>query len=159
MSIKPWVNVGDPDKLAIRCRIELNKGWLDINDGERYKLESSSLSDSAVTWRKKELQSQYLPGTWVLSAVKDNIVENVTVWVIGEDHYAMTSAVRKLTDAFDQLYYSMWWKIDTDEFAWHCQLADYQITADRDLRHASMCKVVARVPRYPEVEHTPGRMF
>lgn len=155
----PWVNTGNPDLLPVRCRIDVNGSWMDINDGQHYVLEASTMQDFQVQWRKKEVQSPYLPGTWVVQAVKDNVQENLVVWVRGSDHYEMTTYLHRLTDALDQLYYAIWWKVDTDEFAWHCQVADYQVSSDRDLRHASICKVSAKVPRYPEVEHTEGRMF
>ena len=155
----PWVNVGDPDTLPIRCRIDTGGQWMDINDGKHYNLEASTLSEASVQWRRKEVQSPYLPGTWVVNAVKDNVLENLVVWVSGDDHYEMSQHLYRLTDALDQLYYAIWWRVDTDEYAWHCQVSDYQIVSDRDLRHASVCKVVAKVPRYPEVEHAEGRMF
>lgn len=155
----PWVNTGDPDRLPVRCRIDSGGTWLDINDGRNYTLASDALSDYNVQWRKKEVQSPYLPGTWVVQAVKDNVVENLVLWVRGSDHYEMTTKLRKVTDALDQLYYAIWWKVDTDEYAWHCQVADYQVSSDRDLRHASICKLTAKVPRYPEIEHSEGRVF
>lgn len=146
-----WVNFGDKDQLRVMAKVSTPTGWLNLNDGGRYRLEASALAEQSATFRRREIQSPHLPGTWLVSAVPENITEPVSIWVNEFDHYALHKALQALRDAFTQAYYVMHWQIEQHEFAWNCQLADYQIDSSKDLRHATMAKFTARVPRHPEV--------
>ena len=145
-----WVNFGDNDQLRITAKVSVPDGWLNINDGKRYRLERSALAEQQATFRRREIQSPHLPGTWLVSAQPENITEPVSIWVNEFDHYALHKALSALTAAFTQPYYVMHWQIEQHEFAWNCQLADYQIDSNADLRHATMAKFTVRVPRHPE---------
>lgn len=152
MSDTPWRNTGRKGYLPVRCQISTPTGMLNVNDGKRYRLEDSTMSESSVTWRRKEVQSPFIEGTFLVDAVRENVQENLTVWVEEFDHYSLELAVRDLTDAVSQLNYYIHWTVDTVEFVWRCQTADYSIQADKNLRHATMSKVACRINRLPEVE-------
>ncbi len=148
-----WVNFGDKDTMRVSARVSIPTGWLDINDGRRYRLEQSTLSEESVTYRRREISSPHLPGTWLIDAQPENVTEPVSVWVNEFDQYALYKALQALRDAFSQPYYVMHWQIEQHEFAWNCQLADYQINSSKDLKHATMAQFTARVPHHPDVVH------
>lgn len=162
MSI-PNVWKGEPtDDLIIRCRITTPDGWMDLNNHDSYELEAESLGNRQVTHRKQEASNPYVPGTWVVSAVPDNVVETVSLWVRGQNHYELSQRVMALEDAFSQLQFYMQWSVEDRLMTWFCQVADYQINTQREFQHATMAKFVAQVPRYPALmentEVIPGTM-
>ena len=106
-----------------------------------------------MTHRRREITSPHVPGNWLISAQPDNVTENVVVWVNEFDHFALWKAVDALEVAFTQPQFIMRWQVDQHEWAWSCQLADYQITTDQPLMHATMAKFTVRVPRHPQVVH------
>lgn len=150
---KSWINFGEQDTLRVSAAVSTPTEWLDLNDGVRYTLEASTLNDRSVTHRRREITSPHVPGNWLISAQPDNVTENVVVWVNEFDHFALWKAVDALEVAFTQPQFIMRWQVDQHEWAWSCQLADYQITTDQPLMHATMAKFTVRVPRHPQVVH------
>lgn len=159
MQVPPWVNHGDQDTLPIRAQVSLDGGWLDINDQTRYTLEASTLSERSATFRRKEISSPHLDGTFLVSAAADNITENVSIWVKEFDQFALQLALDKLRRAFTQPYFAMRWQVDVHEFAWNCQLADYSVSTSRDMMHATIAQFTAKVPRNPESFHLQGGLL
>lgn len=155
----PWLNVGDPHELPVRTQVSVGGAWMDINDGRKYTLELSTLGDRSATFRRKEISSPHLDGTWLVSATAENITENVSIWVKEFDHFALQLALEELRKAFTQPYYAMRWQVDVHEFAWNCQLADYSITTSRDMMHATIAQFTAKVPRHPESFHLQGGLL
>lgn len=144
-----WINTGDELDLRVSCSILSPSGWMDLNDGRRYTLEGSALAQQAQTFRRVEVSNNHTPGSYLVSAQPENVVEQVSLWVREFDHYALQMALNELREAFTQTYYLMRWQIEQHEFAWQCQLADFTITAQREFRHATMAKFDAKVPRHP----------
>lgn len=159
MRPKPWVNFGQNGQLPTTAVVSVPTGWLNLNDGKRYTLEATTLNSRSVGHRRQEITSPHIPGTWLVSAQPENVVETVVIWVNEFDHYALYKAVQDLEDAFSQWYFVMRWQIDQHEWAWSCQLSDYQVDTDRDLLHATMAKFTVRVPRHPEVVHALAGMI
>lgn len=159
----PTVWKGEPtDDLTVRCRMTTEAGWLDLNDHFGYELEADTMNNRQVTHRKQEVQNPYVPGTFVVSSVPDNVIETVSVWVRGQNHYEMGKNIEVLEYAFSQLQYYMQWVVENHMVTWFCQVADYQVNTQREYRHARLAKFVAQVPRYPtfmeNTEVIPGTM-
>lgn len=157
----PWK--GEPSSdLLVRARVSTSQGWLDVNDHYGYELEADTLNNRQVSHRKQEVQHPYVPGTFVVSSVAENVTETVSIWVRGQSHYEMGQRIAALEDAFSQLQYYMEWIVENHLTTWFCQVADYQINTQREYRHARVAKFVAQVPRYPTVmqsaEVIPGTM-
>lgn len=149
MSITPWVQAGNPDVLRVRVELSTSKGWLNINDHDAYELEAETRSTRQVTHRRQETSSPYVPGTFVINAVPENINETISVWVRGPSHHDLATRIDSLTNALTQPQFYVRWTVEDHTETWLCQIADYTITSQRELTHATVAKVSANVPRYP----------
>jgi len=153
----PWKGSGrsaSGSTLVLRCKISLPGypgGWLDINDHLGYELHADTLSGSQMRHRRQTASSAYLPGEFTITAVPENVDENVSVWVTGDTHHQMMQNLYQLQDAFSQLMFVMSWVIEDHAFWWSCQVADYQIQTQRELWHAKRTRITATVPRAPTV--------
>ena len=147
--IKPWDDSGSDTPLIVRASVSSPTGWIDLNDHERYELEATSRNNRSVKFRRQEVTSPYLPGTWLINAVPDMISEVVSVWVRGTSHFDLTRNVSALEDAFSQLSFTIRWATDDSYEEWMCQLSDYTIATQREYQHARVAKFTAEVPRYP----------
>lgn len=122
---------------------------LDISDNERYRLAGDTLGTRQVSWRKQEVQSPYVPGSWVTSAVPETIRETVSVYVYGSTPAELRLMLDRITECFSQLRYFLAWEVDDDSYVWSCQVADYTIDTRREFQHSIMALTTFQVPRYP----------
>ena len=136
-------------KLRLGARITSSSGWLDLNDGETYQLEASSFADRAVSWRKREVQSDYVEGTFVTNAVRENVVEALSVWVRADTYYELEKARERLEDALCQLTFRIAFRTTDATRYWDCTVADYTVATQREFMHSRLCLVKAQVPRHP----------
>jgi hypothetical protein len=139
---------GQP-RLKIGARMTTNMGWLDLNDGP-YRLEASAFAERTVSWRKREVQSDYVEGTFIVNAVRENVTETLNVWVRGETHYELAMARERLEDALCQLTYRISFRTSDVTRYWECSVADYTVATQREFQHACIALVRATVPRHPE---------
>ncbi len=138
------------DEYVVRCAVTRPGGsLLDISDNERYRLEAATLGTRQVTWRKQEATSSYVPGSWVVSAVPETIMETVGVWVYGATPAELRLTLDRLTECFSQLRFFLAWEVEDDSFVWSCQVADYTVDTRREFQHATMALATFQVPRYP----------
>lgn len=137
-------------KLRIGARISTNLGWLDLNDGVSYKLEAGSFAERAISWRKREVTSDYVEGAFLVNAVRDNVAEALNVWVRGETYYDLGLARKRLEDALCQLSYQLSFRTTDATRYWDCTVADYVVTTTREFTHARIALVKATVPRHPD---------
>lgn len=135
--------------LSIRCSVQTPDGLLDINDRNVYRLEASSIGSSQVTYRRQQATSPYVPGTYTVNAVPETITEVVGVYVYGNDHYDLRKLLERLTAAFTQMVYTVFWEVENDSYAWRCEIADYTVDTRREFRHSTMALATFQVPRYP----------
>jgi len=136
--------------LSVSCRITTPEGTMEINDGIYYTLADTSFAASAQQWRRQDIQSPYLDGTYTVSAVRENVSINVSVYVNGVDHGDMERKLKRLTDAFTQFRYMMTVTRDDHIVTRDCQVADYQIDSRREFQHAKMCLATFTVPAHPQ---------
>lgn len=140
------------NQLQVSGKIETPTGWLDLDDGIAYEFEATAFGERGVTWRKQEVTSPFIEGTFVTGAVRENVLEQVNVYVRGESHSQLAQRVKRLTDAFGQLSYRMMLRFDDVARYWDCQPADYTVVTQREFVHARMALVRAQVPRLPAEE-------
>lgn len=138
--------------ISITCKIASPTGWLDLNDGRRYQLEKSSFGESSTTWRKREVTSDYVEGTYVVNAVRENVVETLSVWIYGETYYDVEAAEARLVEAISQLSYQLMFRTNNSASYYDCTVGDYQTTASHEFRHAGIKLLKASVPRHPDVQ-------
>lgn len=139
-------------ELDMSVKIETATGWLDLADGALFDLEATTFDSQSVTWRKQEATSPWVEGSFVTSAVREDVTENLSVYVYGESRSEHMRMRKALTDALGQLTYRILVRVEETAVYWDCEPADYSITTSREFLHATMCVVKAQIPRKPELE-------
>jgi hypothetical protein len=128
--------------------------WLELNDGTHLVLAKETFSEASVTKRKTEATNPYLEGTHTVSALREEVLETVAIYVYGADHFATALKTRVVTDAFDQNEYRIIIGTENAWRVWWCGSANYRIDSSQELLHARMCKITIEVPRHPVEELT-----
>ena len=146
----PWVTEPS-DLLNVRCYITNGHGSLDINDHKAFELAGDTRNSRQITHRKQEVASAYVPGSFTVNHVKENIMESLSIYVRGYDHHQLHVNIRRLEDAITQPVYYIKWHIEEHAEMWRCQPADYQIESSREFQHSTLAKFKAQIPRYPEL--------
>lgn len=154
MSKVPY-GVEDPDLQGLNYfAVEISWGsqWVNINDGERYKINAEGTRDSvSKTFRKITAQSPVLGGNYLVHAVPEMVTENVGVWVFGQDQTDLSDNYWHLHELFEQFDYRMRWTSNEYREYWRCQLADATSSRGQVWTHSVMATCQFTVPRYPDV--------
>jgi hypothetical protein len=138
------------DTLDVSVKLETPSGWIELEDhASGYTLSADSFVTSATTHRKTEVSSEWMEGTYVARSVKDNISEQVAVYIQGTSPYDLAQKIAVLAKGFDQLNYQMIVRFADSEDTWNCFVADYTITTKVEIRFATMALLQATVPRLP----------
>lgn len=151
------VEQSDAEQLDISVKIQTPTGWLDLEDPDSgYEVHAESLGERSVTYRKTEASSPWVEGTFPISAVRDNVVESLSIYVRGDTTYEFKRRVQVLTDAIEQLSYLLLVRIEDASEYWQCFPADYSIQTQHEYLHARLGVVRAQVPRLPAVTLAPA---
>jgi hypothetical protein len=63
--------------------VEISYGshWVNVNDNDRYRINAEATrSQSAQTWRRTVAESPVLGGNYLIHAVPEMVMENISVW-------------------------------------------------------------------------------
>ena len=123
--------------------------WLNLNDGTTYRLGKGSLEESSIQYRKDEITNAFVEGSFVLNALRQNTVETLVVYVIGETTADLQYNVNTLTSAVSQA--NFWVKVIVEDasYVWRCYAADYVISTPLEFIHARRATVKINIPRDP----------
>lgn len=143
------------EDLTISMQISTPEEWLELNDGQDLVLAKETFSETTVGKRKTEATNPYLEGSHTVSALREEVVETVAIYVHGSDHFATALKVRVITDAFDQNEYRIIYSVEGEKWeVWWCGSANYRIDSSQELLHSRMAKVTFEVPRHPVTQLT-----
>jgi hypothetical protein len=134
--------------MILSCRVSTVDDWLELNEG-CYRLHPDSFADSTTSWRRSEVENPFVEGKWTVNALRDNVEENLTIWVKSDGITSTAQAVEDLKTVFSQLNYLIQVTFDNDMYTYHCQVADCTVKASHELRHNGMAQVTFAVPRHP----------
>ena len=138
--------------LAVSAVIETPTGPLELeNLPGGYTLAKDSFSTRAVSFRKQEISSIYVPGVFPVRAAADNIVENVVVDVTGETQAELYDRVKALIDGLEQMRFSMTVVFGNHQEIWTCFISPYTLQEEQEWRIALTSQVRAQVNRLPQV--------
>ena len=144
--------------LDISCRLTTPNGWLEVNGG-KYRLSADAFNSSATTWRRREASNPFVEGTWTVSAVRENISEQLSVWVRGDTPEQTSACVQELLDALAQRNFGIEVAFDSVTRFYTCFVADAQVSMTGPMRVARMAQVTAEVPRHPVYTETPANVL
>lgn len=138
--------------LDIAMAIQAPSGWVELeNLPGGYQVHKESRAEQATSWRKQEISSNFVEGTYVNDAVRENVTETVAVYVYGPTSFDLQARVKVLTDAFSQIRYSMRFRDGNLLTTWDCGVADFTVQTPQEMINATMAVVRAQVPRRPSV--------
>jgi hypothetical protein len=138
------------DYLAVE--VSYGTRWVNLNDGEVYKIAGDSTRDSTQkTWRKVVAESPILGGNYLIHAVPEMISETIGVWVYGTTQTEVSDNLFNLTELFEQYSYQIRWTFDEYREYWLCQLADATTARGQVWTHSLMARAEFSIPRYPDV--------
>lgn len=139
--------------LDVTMLVEVPGRRISLN-AEPYQLTDDTMTDVAVQWRRQEITSPFVSGSFLVSALQENSTVSVGVYVRGESHLALDSYLDRLMEAFSQFSYRIYFAVgDWDFFeVWTCMPADFTVQTTREFRHARMATLRAEVPRLPTKE-------
>jgi len=138
-------------EIAIGCRVTTPGGWLDLMSGP-YQLAGDAFAEESVQWRRQEVASPFVEGSWLVNAVRDNASTQVAVWVRGGDAAGTQAATQVLKDAFSQINYGIEFTVNGAKTYYQCYAADFSVQSSREFRFSSMVKFVAQVSYHPVPE-------
>ena len=134
--------------------VEISWGstWVNINNGEQYKINSEQTRDSASkTWRKTLADSPVLGGNYLVHAVPEMVTEQLSVWVYGSDQADLSENYYGLERLFEQYDFRIRWTFDDYREYWRCQLPDVTYSRGHVWTHNLMAIMNFQIPRYPDV--------
>jgi hypothetical protein len=146
--------VGDSPSLDMfAVEISYADTWINLNDGERYKISGEETRQTSTKqWRKIVATSTVLGGDYLVHAVPGMITEQVGVWVYGVDQTDMNDNLWFLMEMFEQFDFRLRWTTNEYREYWRCQLAEASSARGQVWTHSQMAQANFQVPRYPDVE-------
>lgn len=122
---------------------------LDGSNAAAYELHTDTTSEQQVSWRKQEAANGWTEGTFVTSAVRENVIETLAVWVNADTYPELHQRVYELTRRLEQLSYTVALTIEGVTSTWTCFPADFSVKMEQAFHHSATALVTAQVPRLP----------
>ena len=136
----------------LAAEISYGSRWVNLNDGESYKISADGTRDStSKSWRKVTAESPILGGNYLIHAVPDMVAEQISVWIYGSSQTEVSDNLFTLQELFEQYDYRIRWTFDEYRETWRCQLADSSVGRGHVWTHSLMAQAQFTVPRYPDV--------
>lgn len=144
------------ETLDIQISLETPTGWVDLEDEVAgYVLHADTLGNRSQSHRKTEISNEYVAGTFVVRAVRENVTENIAFYVRGNTPLQLKQRVKVVEDGFDQLKYNVMIKTGDAIETWYCQIADHTMETSQPYQFATLALIRATVPRLPQVLLVP----
>lgn len=138
-------------------------GGLDLNAvdvaGVGYLLHADTRNARAVQWRKQTVENNWVEGSFDVSAVRQNIIENLWVWVYGSSHDDCERKITALTNVVSQQSFNATWLESTTtgtqtQEVWSCSWSEFTVETQREYHYANMALVKINLNRRPRVTRT-----
>lgn len=139
----------DLSVVAKVTRSLLGLGDLNINDHSTYRLAGPQVMGGTVSWDRRQVSSPWVEGDITVSRRRTNVMDQITVYVDGANMAGVNTNLQTLITAFTQDRYTLSITVGSQQFAWDCEAADYQVTYDTPHLKSLYVPVVFTVPRRP----------
>lgn len=138
------------DDLQIQARLRGGASDLYLeNAAAGYELEKTTREERAVTFRRQEVTNPWVGGTYVVTAVPENVVEKLAVWVTGATHKQLEQRIYELTRRISASQFYVDWTLGNQTERWFCMTSDYTIRTQQEYMFATTALVSANVSRLP----------
>lgn len=141
------------DQIIVAARISTPYGWLYLGHGTQYRIAAGSLENQQTTFRRSEVTSPYVEGTYVINALRENVTESLNLIVEPRNTLSLADATRAVGAALCQVRYTVQVQVRRDIWTWQAYAADHTVSTKREFLHARLAEVKAEIPRDPNVGH------
>jgi hypothetical protein len=142
--------VSSKQSLALSVRLYVSStSYLELNDNSTYRIADGSFENQAITHRRKTAASPYVEGTYVVSSLRDNVTEQLNVYVMGASTYATRSALATLQSALEQPIFTLVRVVNNWQTVWTCYSSDYSMYSSKPLMMANMVRMDIQLQRSP----------
>ena len=130
-----------------------NDQWISLNDMSRFRVTGEGMGSQQITRRRQTVTSPFYDGEYETHSVRENVKEQVGIYVRAASQSQLTENILLLEDIFSQSVYNIRRTLDEAREVWVCQSADYTIDRTQVWTHNCMAVFTAEVPRLPAVSH------
>lgn len=143
-------NVSSKQSLALSVKLYVSSSsYIELNDNSTYRIADGSFESQAITHRRKTAASPYVEGTYVVSSLRENVTEQLNVYVMGASSYATRSALTTLQTALEQPIFTLVRTVNNWQTVWTCYSSDYSMFSSKPLMMANMVRVDIQLQRSP----------
>lgn len=129
-------------------------GNIQLQQNGIYKLEASTRDQAGVTQRKTDATNPFVEGTFTVAAVRENVTENISIYVYAPSMSVRRARIDAITEALDQTHYTLAFTTEELTETWTCMAADYSIARRHELNMHYMALIKANIPRLPKVVYS-----
>ena len=136
-------------------------GWLALEDPDSgLRLGANTFAQSAATVRRVDASNPYVPGTFTVRAVPDNVTTSVELQVFDSSTLSRESKVSHLVSLFTRSSYRLRQVVDEPGVAIEmvAQAADWQANTQREFLHAGLTVLVFNFSVLPGREKVVHRV-
>jgi hypothetical protein len=126
---------------------------ISLNDGVNFQMGVEGFGNKQQSLRKLESSSRFYDGTYITHYTKENVMETVTVYVLGYSQNHVTENLLLLEELFTQLTFRISVRIDDHMETWSCFPSEYAIDRGHINMHNGRATFTAQVPRLPKVSY------
>lgn len=137
------------EEFDLAVKISSPTGWYDLEDGLHYAIHGDSFASFQQTWRKTEINSPWIEGSYPVNAVRENVTEQLAVWVSGETAREEREYRDKLIATIEQYSYMLMVRFGDVAEYWNCFASDYSVETQKEFLWAQLSVVRANVTRLP----------
>ena len=124
--------------------------FIELNDRVSYRIEAGSFAQQATSKKRQEATSPFLEGTYIVNALRENVTEQLNVYVYGSSPSDFQSKLQVLKDAFDLNEFVVTRTLGDSVHTWNCYSSDYSLTTQREFMHAKMGLLSVQLLRRPQ---------
>jgi hypothetical protein len=139
----------DLSVVAHVTRSQLGLANLAINDHTTYVIAGPAIMGGAISWDRKTVNAPWVDGDITVARRRQNVMEQLQVYVTGSDQGAMMTNLRTLRDAFTQDRYTLQITVGSAQNAWDCEAADYSVLYDTAHAYNRYAVATFQIPRKP----------
>ena len=122
--------------------------FIDLNTSP-YRIADGSFAQQSVQHRRKTASSPFLEGEYVVSSLRQNVTEQLSVYVSGVSQYATQTAVVALQNGLEQTQFTVVKRLNNMQTTWSCYASDYTMQSNRALTNANLIQVQIQLIRDP----------
>lgn len=157
----PAINITQPPaprkeiKFEEQFAAEISYGleWVSLHDHFNFKIAAADFGSKSVQHRRREVSSAFYDGTFLIHSTKENVTEQVGIYVYGQSQNDVIENLAMLEELFTQFQYHLRFRVGDNEETWYCMPADFSIERTHVYLHNNMALFKASVPRKPRSEN------